>query len=182
MLAMCLIGSGYSVINRRGVLTSASTSQNTKPWVYQYSAEGDDGKLYFASYYYGDFTIPGIDDWCALDFTVPEMGSEKSQQPWATSICAGGHGEFYHVTMSAAENGGRCLLMRDPRAPRASYMDHELTGITNVDGTLYAKMPGKGIAVSVCIYDERANAMIGTTALVDARSSGICRLNPRKYN
>jgi hypothetical protein len=142
-------------------------------------AECDNGKLYFATYGV-DSVMADMPDWHFLDISLQGYNREDGQR--GASICRGENGCVYYVDDGVTTS--RVVSARDPRCPKARLVDHDrVWGMTNVDGTMYAKVYDSVYTVcAIYIYDERADAMIGTTAIASAYSSGICRLNPKKYN
>jgi hypothetical protein len=143
-------------------------------WSPSRAVECDDGNLYFSTHCGGDFSLPELDTWRVLDFRLPGVTHTGSH------LCASGTNGAIYCIMGWI--GGRVLSARDPRMPSATHLCHSLVNITNVDGIVYATVSGDDEVVAACIYDERADAMIGTTAIVDANATGICRLVPKKYN
>lgn len=144
-----------------------------KKWTPSRTVECGDGNLYFSTHGGGDFSLPGLDTWRVLDFSIPEFSHTSSY------MCASGATGMIYCIVGC--NGGRTISARDPRTPTATQLDHDIMSISDVDGVVYAKVSGGNDIVAVCIYDERANALVGTTAIVDANVTGICRLNPKKY-
>lgn len=174
-------GNDFSVESERGLATRLTTS--VKPWRTSSSAECNDGKLYFATYGGSDFPVPGMDNWHALDFkatmdTGPTgfIGSHMS---------AGDNGQVYCICDVGKD---LTLIARDPRAPRATFplgtIGH-VVGIYNVDDVLYLRLYDEhndSRVAMVHIYDERANALIGTTAVINTKAVGVCRLEPLRMS
>jgi hypothetical protein len=89
-------------------------------------------------------------------------------------FCAGGANNLYQSAMLYESIQQPIILskltMRDPRCEHATFTGHvDVYSIVNVDNTLICKQKNM-----ITIYDERADAMIGTPFTADGYI-GACR-------
>lgn len=146
-------------------------------YLYNLSTESDDGKLYFvASTGTDDTPIRDVEGWHIVNM-IPSGG-------YGEAICIGGKTNDLRFCAGSANNLYRCtmlqaamsqpvhskLTMRDPRCEYATFTGHsDAVSMVNVDNTLICEQDGM-----ITIYDERANAMIGTPFTADGYI-GACR-------
>jgi hypothetical protein len=137
--------------------------------------EADDGKLYFEA---GDGVvvdqpIRDVDGWHIINMTP--RGYQRSKHSIgiyaSMQFCVGAAGNLYKCArIFAGEYLRSQLTMRDPRCEFATFTGHTLPEcMSNVDGLLICEQERM-----ITIYDERANAMIGTDLLA-GEYIGACR-------
>lgn len=149
--------------------------------VSQRITSGEDGKLYFGDILSGDLPIGRVHGWYMINMVPPDCYADNN--PFADCplrFCAGDANNLYCSTALRPKSSGSAiklaLTMRDPRCESATYTGHSgVISISNVDGVIICEQNDM-----INIYDERANAMVGTGICADNYIGAVRYIAPPK--